>query len=329
MDIKRILAIRNDRFGEFLLTMPAVRALKKKYPQARLSLVVDSYIRELASCIDCVDEVIVWDNRRHRFSQIIAFASQLRQKRFDMSIAFNPSKEANIICFLAAIPRRIGYAHKWDFLLNATIADTKHLAKKREVEYNLELAQLAGAATDDTSLLGLFNEQKLLAQNIDELLPTSKGQLIAIHPFTSDSSKQWPLERFQALASEVLNLPDTTAVIIGAKSGSEATLPVFEGSDKNLINVVGKTTLLQLASLLKRCRLLISGDSGPVHLAAAMGTPVIVLFRSDIAAKSARRWGPWGRNHTVIAKKSLLDISVSEVMAKINAALTEKNKTDG
>jgi len=323
MDIKKILAIRNDRFGEFLLTMPAVRALKKKYPQAQLSLVVDSYLRELAACIDCVDEVIIWDKRRHRFSQIMAFSRSLKQKHFDMSIAFNPSKEVNIICFLAGIRRRIGYARKWDFLLNATIADTKHFAKKREIEYNLELAQVAGAATEDSSLLGLFNEQKLLAQNIDGLFPVNNRRLIAIHPFTSDSSKQWPLERFQALADEVLNLPDTTAVIIGAKSEPSQALPVFEGSNKNLINAVGKTTLLQLAALLKRCRLLISGDSGPVHLAAAMATPVIALFRSDIIGKSARRWGPWGRNQIVIAKKNLLDISVSEVMAKINATLAD------
>lgn len=321
MDIKRILAIRNDRFGEFLLTLPAVRALKKKYPQAQLSLAVDSYVRELAEGIDGVDEVISWDNRRHRLSQIIAFARRLKQKHFDMSIAFNPSKEINIICFLAGIPRRIGYARKWPFLLNSTIADTKHFARKHEIEYNLELAQAAGAETDNASLLGLFSEQKLLSQNIETLLPLSTRRLIAIHPFTSDSTKQWPLQRFRALADEILNFPDTKVVIIGAKSERSQALSIFAGGHKNLLNVVGQTSLLQLAVLLKRCRLLISGDSGPMHLAAAMGTAVIALFRTDIASKSARRWGPWGSNHIVIAKKSLVDISVSEVMTKVNTAI--------
>jgi len=85
--------------------------------------------------------------------------------------------------------------------------------------------------------------------------------------------------------------------------------------------MTGKTTLKQLASLLKKSRLLISGDSGPVHLACAVGTPVIVIFRNDIPGKSAKRWGPWGPGNFIIEKDNLCDITVDEVFSKAKEAL--------
>jgi len=86
-------------------------------------------------------------------------------------------------------------------------------------------------------------------------------------------------------------------------------------------DLTGKTDLIQLAAFLKRCKVLISGDSGPVHLAACVRTPVVAIFRSDIPGKSALRWGPWGRGHSVIQKEKLADIEVDEVFAKTKILL--------
>jgi ADP-heptose:LPS heptosyltransferase len=82
------------------------------------------------------------------------------------------------------------------------------------------------------------------------------------------------------------------------------------------VDLVNKTSLVELAQVLKQARLLISCDSGPMHLGAAVGTPVVALFRNDLPGKTARRWGPWGPGHAVIEKSRLEDISVEEVLDK-------------
>ena len=96
-NVENILAMRNDRFGEFILNIPAFKALKEKFMDANLTLVTDPYVEELAKSIDFVNEVITWENRKHKFFEIIKFSRQLKKKKFDISVVFNPPKEFNII----------------------------------------------------------------------------------------------------------------------------------------------------------------------------------------------------------------------------------------
>lgn len=310
--IKKILVVRNDRFGEFLLNIPAFRALKETFLYAKISLVVNPYVKELAELIPYIDEIITWENRKHKFLEIIKFSLILRRKNFNLCIIFNPSKEFNIISFLASIPIRVGYARKWDFLLTHKIEDTKYLGLKHEVEYNLELVGLVGAKTEDKSLSLNITEDFTIPQIKDV------SNLVAIHPWTSDPIKQWPIENFVELAKRICENKTIKVVIIGGAQ-EEKNKQIFNHIEaENIINLTGKTTLKELASLLKKCRLLISGDSGPVHLASCVGTKVVVLFRNDIPAKSAKRWRPWGEGHIIIEKPTLSEITVEEVLDKID-----------
>lgn len=314
--VKKILAFRNDRFGEFLLNIPAFKAIKKRYPEAKLILVTSPYVMELAKLIEGVDGVIAWENRKHKLAEIIEFVRTIRKERFDLCIIFNPSKEFNIISFLSRIPVRIGYNRKLGFLLSQRIEDRKHRGEKHEVEYNLELAAAAGAGTEDNALALTVNE--LVIEDLFARLKIEKGDtLIALHPWTSDPAKQWPIENFSQLAKRLSEGRDTKILVIGGKEEAGKSRDFFEGlREENIVGLAGRTTLVELAAVLKRSKLLISGDSGPVHLASAVGTPVIALFRNDIPGKSAKRWGPWGAGHTVIEKNSLADISVGEVFKK-------------
>lgn len=309
MVIKKILAVRNDRFGEFLLNIPALRALKKSYAGAKLTLLVNPYVQELTRCIDFVDEIITWENIRHKFSEIYKFGKELKAKKFDLCLIFNPSKESNIISFLARIPIRVGYNRKWAFLLTHRMEDKKYLGQKHEIEYNLELL----------SLIGIQTEDKTLSLKIDDGI--IKGEDIALHPFTSDPVKQWPIENFRKLAQRLVKELDKKVIVIGGREELNKGVAYFDNLGANIINMTGRTTLIQLAALLKKCRLLISGDSGPVHLACAVGTQVVAIFRNDIPGKTAKRWGPWGKGHSVIEKPELADITVDEVLDKVRESL--------
>jgi ADP-heptose:LPS heptosyltransferase len=151
----------------------------------------------------------------------------------------------------------------------------------------------------------------------EKVFPKLAGQkIIAIHPFTSAPLKQWPLERFKDLAQVLIQEPGLKVAIIGV---SDEKIDFAEG----VINMINQTSLIELAAFLKRSSLLISSDSGPVHLAAAVGTPVVALFRNDLPGKTAKRWGPWGNGHIVIEKTNLNDIAVDEVMIKVKEVLNK------
>jgi len=318
--VKNILTVRNDRFGEFLLNIPAFRALKETFTVASLTAVVSPEAEPLAKITPFIDEAFVRSQKGNPVFSCLALAGFLRGKKFDIAVMLNPSKEFNIIAYLAGIPVRVGYDRKWGFLLTHKIKDEKYLGRKHEVEYNLELVNLIGAHTEDKSLSLRSNPAK--AANLTGLSGIKDTDfLIALHPWTSDPIKQWPTERFKELAVRIATEPGIKLVIIGGEKEAAQGRDFFTGLADNIINLAGKTTLPQLAALLKKCRTLVSCDSGPVHLACCVGTPVIALFRSDIPGKSAKRWGPWGSGHTVIEKNALSDISVEEVFAKVRESL--------
>jgi len=302
--IKNILVIRDDRFGEFLLNIPAIRALKEAYPAAKLTLAVNPAVYELAGALDCVDAVVVWDEVK----------GNLRKYKFGLCVVLNPAKEAHIACFLAGIPVRVGYDRKWGFLLTHKLKDTKHLGDRHEVDCNLELVSLIASPRQ----VGARNNEVLRLPRNDKY--EFLAGAIAIHPFTSDPVKQWPLERFGELAQRIKRELGLKVVLVGL---SQSVLDAGDG----IISMINKTSLAELAALLQRCSLLISCDSGPAHLAAAVGTPVIALFRNDLPGKTARRWGPWGEGHVVIEKSSLNDISVDEVLKAVRRQC-DKDKKD-
>jgi ADP-heptose:LPS heptosyltransferase len=319
--IKNILVVRNDRFGEFLLNIPALRALRETFTNAKIIVIINPTVRELAGGITFIDEIIEWERKEHSLPEKLGLISALRRKNIDIAIMLHPSKDFNIFTFLCGIPRRVGYARKWGFLLTHKIEDRKYIGNQHEVEYNLELVGLIGAKTEDKSLsLSIANGKTEIL--LKEFKTENQDSLIAVHPWTSDPIKQWPLINFRQLAQRLINDLEVTVVIIGGKEELTKSTEFFNNLGQNrLINLTGKTSLKEAALVLKKCKLLVSGDSGPVHLASCVGTPVLAIFRNDIPAKSALRWGPRSEGSVVMQKSKLEDITVSEVFNKAREVL--------
>jgi len=311
--------LRNDRFGEFLLVIPALRALKETFADTRVIAVVDPYVKELAGCIPFIDEIMVWGRNRHSLSEKLWLIGLLRKKNIDIAVMFNPSKEFNVFTWMAGIPLRLGYDRKWGFLLTHKIKDKKYLGQKHEIEYNLELAGLIGAKTLDKTL-SLKVEEGIINTLPEAGILKNSTNLVALHAWTSDPVKQWPIANFRELAIRLIKDLGVRVIIIGGSQESDRHSDLFEGCD-NLLNLTGKTTLRQLAAVLNKCRLLISGDSGPVHLAGCVGIPVLAIFRNDLPGKRALRWGPVSNRSAVIEKESLKDITVEQVFLKAKEML--------
>jgi len=247
-----------------------------------------------------------------------------RSQHVDTIVISNPKKEYHVAAWLTGIPTRVGYDRKWGWLLTHRVTDRKALGERHEVEYNLELLHALGISVPRSPSFQLSvseEEKRRILQLLEELKVRETDHLVAIHPWTSNPNKQWPSQRFRALIDRLAQMPGVKPVVIGGKEERAREAEVLEGQKDHVVNVVGRLSLTALAALLQRVRLLVSNDSGPMHLAAAVSTPVIALFGTAERGSHPRRWGPWGSGHTVI-HKPLLDISVEEVLGAVQRYLS-------
>ena len=238
----------------------------------------------------------------------------LKPQQFDIAVVSNPSKELHLAIWLARIPCRVGYDRKWGWLLTHRLQDRKALGEVHEVEYNLDLIRALGLPVSVVSFHAprFASEEHEVLQLIEQQGVKPSEPFIAVHPWTSNPHKQWPVDRYRTLIRDAVGRLKIPTVVIGGveECGQvNAVLPM----GVPVANLVGRLTLIQLAVLLQRARLLVSNDSGPMHLAAAVGTPTIALFGTPDPSTGPRRWGPRGEGHTVIWKPSMEAIRVEEV----------------
>ena len=345
-DIARLLFVRTDRLGETLLNLPVLHAIRHTWPDAHLTFFVQEPLCELLAADGASDEVLAEPPLPNAWwRRAVSLARLWRQLRVDTVIISNPKKEYHAAAWLARIPRRIGYDRKGGWLLTTRVPDEKARGDRHEVDYNLDLVRAMGARIPEEPAWGL-NIEPAWRERIEQRLASygvERGErIIAIHPWTSNPKKQWPLERVQALAAVCVARRFGRVVIVGiptpsatppsghslgrgprwlcllarlggmfAPRGASERVPgacpwgstggMADGPwPAEAINLAGQTSLRELAALLERSTVLISNDSGPVHLASAVGTPVVALFGTSDAGSHPTRWGPWGDGHVVL-----------------------------
>lgn len=324
--LNRILFIRTDRLGETLLNLPAIAALRTGLPRASLTLLVHPDLQALMQGMSGVDEVLAMPtNPGPWWRRAIRLARQLRPKRFDAVMVSNPKKELHVAVWLAGIPCRVGYGRKWGVLLTHRLTDGKALGRRHEVEYNLELVRALGvpAAPAAFRLTPSARDQQDAAQLLASHGVAETDPFIAVHPWSSNPGKEWPGERYRALVRSIAQRGGPRVVLIGGLE-EQSRVPAILAAGGSAASLVGRLTLTQLAAVLRRAALLLSNDSGPVHLAASVGTPTVVLFGTRDPAAGPQRWGPWGEGHAVIWRPTMDAISVDEVLAAVEARLAAR-----
>jgi heptosyltransferase-2 len=304
---KRILIIRTDRIGDVVLSTPVIKALRDAYPNAYIAMMVRPYTAEILQGNPYLDKIILYDKKgRHKnwlFS--FRFARQLKKERFDLAVILHPTNRVHIISYLAGIRQRLGYNRKMGFLLNRRIEHNKQKGRRHESEYCLDLVRVLGIAPRQKDLFMPLNpaseawaEAFLQKQGIKE-----SDRLLFIHPGASCPSKIWPPERFAESADRLAEKYQFKVLLLGDKKDLEIAQRVEKEARHPLINLAGRTSLSQLASLFRRGDLFISNDSGPVHIASAVGLPVISIFGRNQEGLSPLRWRPLGENNRVLHKE--------------------------
>lgn len=279
MEIKKILAVRDDRMGDFILTLPAIHALQEAFPTARLTAAVSPAVYPLAV------RVLPGKNVFIHSGMFATFYRFLKSERFDLAVFFRPRPGTAAAAFLAGVPKRLGTGYRgYSFLYNLKHYEHRHTAEKQEAEYSLGLLKPLGI--EKGLRFDVLSIDAKEAEGVVKkfMLDVSKNW-VAIHPGSGGSSPNWPKKKYVELARRFLD-----AGYLVLWTGSTSELQEIDGPG---VVLGGRTEVWDLASLYSRCKLVIAPSTGPLHLASLVGTPVIGIY-SPMRVNSPRRWGPLG-----------------------------------
>jgi len=300
---QRILVVRTDRIGDALLSTPVISNLRKAYPDAHLAFLVSSQSREVLEGNPELNEVIL-DDAGAKDGGLRGMLNQvrlIRKKRFDAAIVLHPSLRLALMLFLAGIPDRIGTGYRaYSLLFNRRVREHRKYAERHELEYNLSLLRPLGIRPEAVAPRVHLNQkdrdfgEKLLQQYAISHVPFA-----IIHPGSRGSSRDWPLENFAALGDRIQEELGLKVVVTGGKDELVEVEHLLAMMRTKAVSLAGKTTLKQLVALTEQARTFISNSTGPMHVAAASGIPVLAFF-PPIRASSPKRWGPWGKGHVIL-----------------------------
>jgi lipopolysaccharide heptosyltransferase II len=297
---KRILVIRLDLIGDLVLSLTVVRALKRAYPEAEVDLLATPVSARVALHDPNLSEIITYDPNIWRRPKALVqlknwhearkLARRMRSRHYDLAVSIYANWAA-VLAVLSGAKRRVGYGPEGypgfmtDPVPGGIPGRWRHYAPlddKHEVDYCLELAKAAGATLTPEDRIPHLYVDKQSQLEVEQMLHDAgvqpDEQVIVCHVSSNNGqSKRWPIPYWATLIDRLVREEHAQVVLSGASSD----LPIIEGVTRRMqehaINLAGKTSLTQLAALLQRADLVISGDSGPMHMAVAVDTPLIAI----------------------------------------------------
>jgi heptosyltransferase-2 len=303
--VTRILVRGVNWVGDTILTYPSVQGLRDLFPHARLTVLVPNHLVDLWKTFPHVDEIIplkksggagsVWEDVR--------FSQTLKKGRFDLALILPRSFRSAFQTYLAGIPIRIGYQGEGRSLfLTHKIRRKKEVLRIHRVHYYRRLTEVLGKLEGIPSpRLFLSEEDRGWAEKRLEELSLLDGRLlIGINPGAAYGlAKCWYPGRFGELGRRLTEKWKAAVLIFGREEERDIAQEILGSLGGEGFDFTGKTHLLQLAALLERCRLLVTNDTGPMHVASAVGTPVVAIFGSTDPIAT----GPWGDGHVVVKRE--------------------------
>jgi len=313
---KRILIIRTDKIGDLVLSTPVIKAVRDAYPDSYIAAVVRPYAHEIIKGSPYLDEIITYDKEKNGKGILwdIKFILKLRKKKFDLALVLHPKNRVHIITFLSGIPERVGYDKKLGCLLTKKIPHLKQYGLKHEIDYTLDIVRYIGIEPKEKSLyVTVDKEAKKKIGDMFAMNGISESDLVVtIHPGSSCFSKRWDARHFAKVAdSLVLQRRNAKIIIIAGPHDKCFGDRVAELMKAKNMNLSGKTTVSEMVCILKRSGLFISNDSGPVHIACAVGTPTISIFGRSDRGLSPERWAPIGKKDVALHKDVGCEICLS------------------
>ncbi len=294
--------MRTDRIGDVLLTLPMAQALKRLFPEARIAMLIRKYTTELVDDNPYVDSLLLYDDGEAQ-TPFFFLTAELRAQKFDIVFHTHPRFRAALMTRLAGIPERVGTGYRWySWLFNKKVYEHRKDAKHHELEYNLHLLKAIGASVDPATVTPEIRVTAGSAEFVRALLAsvgiTPGERVVILHPGSGSSARDWHRTHFGTLAAKLKALPSLRVVVTGGRDEHDIVRTVRDIGGEGVVGIVDRLTLHQFAALAQAAALFIANSTGPLHVAAAVGTPVIGFY-PQITPLSAARWGPYTTRKTI------------------------------
>lgn len=286
--------------GDAVMTTPAMADLRDAFPDAEIVVVANPPVAQLFSFHPSCDRVLVYDKKgAHKgIAGLWRFSQLLRREKFDLAVLLQNAIEAAIMAFFAGIPRRVGYrTDARRLLLTHGVNVGPEQKRLHHTEYyRYMLRRIFHGEGDGRLRLACSDEEQRWAQQT-----LGDGHWVAINPGAAyGSAKRWLPERFAAVADGLAEEFGLRVVLTGGPGEKEIGRDIEKAMRGAALNLIGTTSIRQLMAVLAACRLVITNDSGPMHVAAAFDVPIVAVFGPTDHTTTS----PWSRNCSIVRKQT-------------------------
>jgi lipopolysaccharide heptosyltransferase I len=303
--IKKILMIKPSALGDIIQALPAVCALAESFPDAQIDWFVRPEYAALIESHPCIHNIIVFDRRKlgkwwcspSAFAELVRLIVRLKKAKYDIVFDFQGRFRSAIFAWFSGCKNRIGMAGTQEvtgiFYTQKIKQSSVHL-----VDYFMDMACLAGAKRGKIEF-GLKPNMQA-CNEVRKILISGNANAdnyAVFVPGATVEAKRWPVGNFAALAGKVYEKYHCDIVACGIESEKEVTEKLKKVSSAAIINLAGKTNIQQLMALLAGAKIIVGNDTGPAHIAAALGVPMVLIF----GFTNPLRVGPYGRKQAVAA----------------------------
>ena len=299
---KNILIVKLSAIGDVIHALPVAHALKQRYPEARITWVVEKPAYELLTNNPIIDEIIVFDKPKFKslsglLTNEYTFAQELKAHTFDLAIDLQGLFKSAAISYLSGAPERLVYcnARELSHLVGQRICGEHQ--QGHIVDRYLDVARHLGCPASKVEFPIIITQSE-----IDQTVAIARqaglqldNPYVVLAPGTNWASKCWPPTHFAQLADKLYG-DHVIPVIIGGPSDQRLAKEIIANAEVPPIDLTGKTSMKQLAYIIQKSQAFVGGDTGPMHLAVAVGTKVVTMF----GPTDPRRNGPYGDGHKVL-----------------------------
>ena len=297
---RHILIVRTDRIGDVVLSLPMVSALRAWDSALSITFLVRTYTRELVAGEPGITDVLNFDigGVPKPFWTLVG---ELRRARFDAAVVASPTLRTALAVRCAGIRLRVGTGYRWySFLFNRRVYEHRKTALKHEAEFNVSLLGALGVPVPPSprpvlTIPDAAREAASAVRRAKGFAPTDR--LVILHPGSGGSARDWSAENFGRLARRLVEA-GAAVLVTGGRGEEPLVTRVCAAAQMPLGTSVGELDLMTLAALLQSASLFVSNSTGPLHIASAVGTPVIAFYPPIIQC-SPRRWGPLAEHKIV------------------------------
>jgi len=327
---RNILVINFGQLGDVVLSLPALRAIRERFPHAKVTVAVGKSAAEVVELSSCADATLVVDRvaLRDGFTpvslvKIFNLVREVRRRKFDFVIDLHSLSETNVLGFLSGAPKRLfarRHGRSLEYLSNfrPNPPAEKEGHKRHRVDCYLDVLKPLGVEKAERQ--PRLSTRSADDREVEKILRKAKADagspLIGLFPGAGHPSRCWPIERFADLA-DFLVRNDQVRVVVFYGPEERAAVSQMRRLFPSFAVIVGNLTIAQLAAAQARLAAFVSNDTGPMHIASAVGTPVVLLLDK----RAPDTYLPLGDNHRVIYNNIISEITTEEVYEATRAVL--------